>query len=566
MNDDVRGLLEAYALQNAVEHESDADVGAVIGRVMGEEPELRERAEEVSDVAPEVVADVNSLSHEERVERLRDEAPGLLEELEDDDGDEDDGLPELPGVDGDVVMRFAPNPNGPPTIGSARGLVVNDEYVDRYGGELILRFDDTDPVNKPPVAEAYDWYLEDADWLGVDVDDVYRASDRLEIYYDVAERLIESGGAYVCSCTQDEFQALKREGEACPHRERSVEDNLDGWREMHEDAEDVVLRVKTEVDHPNPAIREWVGFRVVDVDAHPHPRVGDDFRVWPMLDFQSAVDDHELGVTHVIRGKDLRDSADRQRYVYDRFGWSYPEVVHWGRVSVEEYGTLSTSSLAAAIRRGDYDGWDDPAVPTVRALRRRGIRPEALRSALLDLGVSETDLEFSMEHVYSENRGLVDGDADRFFLVRDPVAVKVEDAPPSTARPPLHPDVDRGEREIDVEDVVYLERDDLPGVNRRLRLKSLYNVEFKSTKPPIARYLGDDLSLVREGDVDVVHWCSAVEGESVDATLKTPSGDVEGLVESGARDADVDDVVQFERVGFARVESVDPLVAVYAHR
>ncbi len=568
MDDEVRELVEGYALQNAVEHGEDAEVGAVIGKLMGEHPEMREDAEEISDEAPAVVADVNSLDADERRSRLQEIAPELLEELErDDEEQQDEGLPELPGADDvdEVVMRFAPNPNGPPTIGSARGLVVNDEYVREYDGRLIIRFDDTDPVNKPPQEDAYDWYLEDAEWLGVDVDEVHRASSRLEKYYEHAERLIELGGAYVCSCSQEEFSELKKQGEACPHRGRDVEDNVEAWREMHEDAEDVVLRVKTEIDHPNPALRDWVAFRVVDVDSHPHALVGSDYRVWPMLDFQSAVDDHLMEVTHIIRGKDLRDSADRQGFVYDHFGWTYPEVVHWGRISIEEYGTLSTSSLAEAIEDGEYDGWSDPRVPSVRALRRRGIRPEALRSALLDLGVSKSDIEFSMEHVYSENRALVDDAADRFFLVRDPVAVKIEDAPETVARPPRHPDDDRGTREIEVDDVVYLEEDDLPGVNRRLRLKSLYNVEMKSTKPPVARYLGDDVDLVRDEDVDVVHWMSGEDGEHVDATLRTPEGDVEGVVEAEAAEHE-DEVVQFERVAFARVESGEPFTAFYAHR
>ncbi|MDY6780073.1 MAG: glutamate--tRNA ligase family protein, partial [Halobacteria archaeon] len=327
------------------------------------------------------------------------------------------------------------------------------------------------------------------------------------------------------------------------------------------------LRVRTEIDHKNPALRDWVALRIVDVDENPHPLVGSEYRVWPMLDFQSAVDDHLLGVTHIIRGKDLRDSEQRQGYLYDYFGWEYPEVVHWGRISVEEYGTLSTSSLAEAIENGEYEGWDDPRVPTVRSLRRRGIRPEAIRSALLDLGVSESDIELSTEHIYSENRKTVDETANRYFLVRDPVEVEIEDAEPTTARPRLHPDEDRGERELRVEDAVVVESDDLPDVGDRIRLKDLYNVEVVSRDPFRVRRVGDDLSLVRDEGVDVVHWLPSrtTSSPTVDARLRTPSGDETGVVESGVED-EVGEVVQFERVGFARIEEVDPVVAFFAHR
>jgi glutamyl-tRNA synthetase len=564
MDDEARELVRLYALQNAVEHDDEAEVGAVIGTLMGEHPELREDAEEISEEAPEVVGSVNAMDAEERRAVLEEEAPEMLEDDEDEEGD---SLPELPNLDGydEVVMRFAPNPNGPPTIGSARGMVVNDEYVRRYDGTLVLRYDDTDPVNKRPLPDAYGWYEEDAEALGVEVDETYRASDRLETYYEHARELIEKGAAYVCDCPAEEFSERKAEGVACPHRDRTVDENLAEWERMRDDATGTVLRVKTDIEHKNPALRDWVAFRIVDVDEHPHPLTGDEYRVWPMLDFQSAVDDHLLGTTHIIRGKDLRDSEGRQRYVYDAFGWSYPEVLHWGRISVEEYGTLSTSSLAEAIQNGEYEGWDDPRVPTVRALLRRGIRGDALRDALLELGVSDSDVEFSMEHVYSANRALVDDAANRYFLVRDPVRVEVEDAPETVAHPPLHPDDDRGVREIRVGDAVLLEPDDLPEEGERLRLKSLYNVEVVSREPPVVRHVGNDLSLVREGDASVVHWASALEGETVEATLRTPEGDETGVVEETARE-EVGDVVQFERVGFARVEDDEPFVAFFAHR
>lgn len=561
---DVRELARRYALQNAVKYGSDAEVGAVMGKLMGEHPELRERGDEVSAEVAEVVGEVNSLSMDERREQLEEVAPELIEELEADE-EEEAGLPDLPGVEevDEVVMRFAPNPNGPPTIGSARGLVVNDEYVRKYGGQFLLRFDDTDPANKRPLKDAYDWYLEDSEWLDVEPDKVIRASDRVETYYEYAEQLIREEGAYVCRCPQEDFQDLKREGEACGHRERSVEENLEEWSAMLEGKfgeGEAVLRVKTDIDHKNPALRDWVAFRVLKT---PHPLAGDRFIVWPLLDFQSAIDDHLMDVTHIIRGKDLRDSEHRQQYVYDYFDWTYPETVHWGRISIEEYGTLSTSGLAEAIEEGAYDGWTDPRVPSVRALRRRGIQPEALRSALLDLGVSESDITFSMEHVYSENRKIVDPMANRYFLVRDPVEMEILDAEPTTARPVLHPDDEsRGTREIEVDDRVLVEPDDVPSVGERVRLKDLYNVEIVSSEPLEARYVGDDLSLVREDDADVIHW---VPPDGVDCTLRTPGGDEEGVAEEGVRD-EKGEVVQFERVGFARIEDADPVVAFFSHR
>ena len=219
MADDIREIIEKYALQNAVKYNAAPQTGAVMGKVMGEHPDLRPRAKEVAPVVASVLEEVAKMSREEWQSRLEEIAPQLLAEL----GEKKEpvrGLPPLKGTDGEVVMRFAPNPNGPPTLGSARGIIINSEYVRRYGGKFILRFDDTDPVNKRPMLEAYDWYLEDCKWLDATPDEVVIASDRLPKYYEIAEDLIQKGAAYVCSCDQATFKKYKGAAKPCPHRDQ----------------------------------------------------------------------------------------------------------------------------------------------------------------------------------------------------------------------------------------------------------------------------------------------------------------------------------------------------------
>ena len=176
-----RELIEKYALQNAVKYKAAPKAGAVMGKLMGEHPALRSRAKEVSPLVAEVLAEVERSSPEEWQKRLEAIAPELLAELSE-KKEPDKGLPELEGAEGGVVMRFAPNPNGPPTLGSARGIIVNSEYVKKYGGKFIIRFDDTDPVKKRPMPEAYGWYLEDCKWLDAEPELVITASERVEQY------------------------------------------------------------------------------------------------------------------------------------------------------------------------------------------------------------------------------------------------------------------------------------------------------------------------------------------------------------------------------------------------
>ena len=572
MDEDLRERVEraaeTAALFNALKHDSDAQVGAVMGPLMGENPAFREHGDRIPGVVAPVVERVNGLSPAEKRARLEELDPEAAAELDAEDEEEERVLPDLPNAEtGKVRMRLAPNPNGPWHLGNARMPAVIGTYKGLYDGWMLCRFDDTDPETKRPDLDAYDAILDAIEYLGFEPDEVVLASDRLETYYDHARELIELGGAYTCSCPAEEFRALKADAEACPHRDKDGETSMAEFESMVEGelgSGEMVLRVRTEIEHPNPALRDWVAFRVVDT---PHPREeAAEYRCWPMLDFQSAVDDHLFDVSHIIRGIDLQDSAKRQGFVYDYFGWEYPEVVHWGRVQVDAYDVpLSTSSIKGLIEAGEFDGWDDPRAPTLASLRRRGIRGRAVVDAMTELGISTSNADLAMSSVYAANRELVDDGSDRAFLVRDGVRVPVSGGP-DAAEPPVHPDhEDRGTRHIPVGDGVLVEPDDLPAEGERVWLKGYGPVRYEEGA---FAYTDDSIDAVREGGVDVVHWVPA-EG-SVPVRMRTMEGDVDGRAEPGVREYDPDDVLQFERVGFARVDRVpgdeaEPIVTYFAH-
>jgi glutamyl-tRNA synthetase len=567
----VERAAETHALFNALKHDGDADVGAVMGPLMGENPDFRPHGDAVPGVVAPVVERVNGMDAAEQRARLEALDPDLLAELDADDEADEQTLPDLPNVEAyeTVRMRAAPNPNGPWHIGHARMPAVIGTYKERYDGAFVVRFDDTDPETKRPDLAAYGAILDDIAYLGFEPDDVLKASDRVQTYYDHARDLIDAGGAYTCSCPQAEFSELKNAGEACPHRDKSAaatHEEFDAMVAGDYASGEMVLRVRTDIEHKNPALRDWVAFRLVDT-PHPRPEASQ-YRCWPMLDFQSGVDDHLLDITHIIRGIDLQDSAKRQRFVYDYFGWEYPEVVHWGHVNVDAYDVkLSTSTLKEMVEAGELDGWDDPRAPTLASLRRRGIRGEAVVEAMTELGTSTANVDLSMSSVYAKNRDIVDDESDRRFFVRDGVE-KAVIAGPTAGTPPLHPDhEERGRREIPVRGAVLVEPDDVPPNGRRVWLKGYGCV--RHTRDAF-EFTGDDIDVVREGDVDVVHWVPA-DG-SLPVRMRTMDGDVSGRAEPGFADCDVDEVVQFERVGFVRVDDVadgaasgDESVVYFAH-
>ena len=553
----VEEAIRKYALQNAVFYGGKATAGAVMGKVMAENPDLRARAREMSALVSTVIAEVNAMSSESQMKALEELAPDLLVR---EARPKDFGLPDLARVTGGVRMRIAPNPSGPLHIGHSRMAVLNDEYVKRYGGTCINRFEDTDPARVDP--SGYDNIPADLEWLGVEVHETIIQSDRFALYYGIAQKLLDMGKAYVCTCRPDDWRELKSRKTPCPHREGPVEEQVTRWEQMLDGTyskEEASLVVKTDLTHPNPAIRDFVGLRIDDT---PHPRTGTRYRVYPLMNLAVAVDDHELGLTHVLRGKDHLNNTYRQEYIYDYLGWMKPVYVHYGRVSMEE-SQLSTSKMSSGIEKGLYSGWDDPQLGTLAALRRRGVRPEAIRRYWIETGIKEVDIEFSWKTLYAFNKELVDDGAGRYFFVDGPVKIPLDSSSPLSANAPVHPaHPERGVRKLTVPagGSVLLSGSDVPSDGERIRLKDLCNAVYSKG---VLRFDGNDLSVLKEG-VRIVHW---VPEESTETEVLMTDGTVrEGLAESGL-EAARGEVVQLERFGFVRVEETSPHIrCVYAHR
>jgi glutamyl-tRNA synthetase len=470
----------------------------------------------------------------------------------------------LPGDPKGAVLRFAPNPNGPLTLGHARGVITNHYLAKKYGGRFILRFDDTDPRTKKPVREAYKWIPEDCAWLGCPPDEIVTASENVESYYRYAEELIRKGHAYVCTCEREAFKTRKDQMLPCPHRGNSPEENMAGWKRMFDGyAEgEAVLRIKTDIAHPDPALRDWAAFRILEAE---HPLVGGRHRVWPMLDFESAIEDHVRGVTHIIRGIDLADSGLKQKYLYDYLGWTYPEVILWGRIQLDEIGKFSTSKMAQDIASGLFSGWDDPRLPTLRALRRRGILPEAVKGLMLSLGLSDSAASVSMENLYSLNRSFLDGNTNRYFFIPDPVKLLAVGMPGKTVRLPLHPTFkERGVREYCLEEggCLYIPRKDSDlKAGDVVKLMGLPCVTVQGVEDGVVKAAYSPADPKKAKKIQCIQ-------EFVECEVMKPDGGLDtGYCEPQCARLEPGTIVQFERYGFARLErrQAGMLTFVYAH-
>jgi len=421
--EDIRREIFRWALSNATEHNGKADVNAVLKKLLAELPGWKSRAGELVALVRGVVLEVNSLdleSQKSELEKLGGVAKPKREEKK--------GLPELPRADefNLIVTRFAPNPNGPLHLGNARAAILSHEYSRKYNGKFILRFEDTNPENVQP--EMYEFIKRDLRWLGLSWDEEYIQSDRLHIYYDFLEKLLEEGKAYVCTCEVEKFRELRDKMEACQCRLLSPQEDLQRWNRMLAGdflQGEAVVRIKTDLKHPNPAVRDWPACRIVE---QPHPRVGGKFRVWPLYNFSVSIDDHEMGITHILRGKEHEVNEQRQRTLYKLLGWEYPVAIQYGRLSIPG-ASLSKTETVRAIKEGKLSGYDDVRLATLAALRRRGISSQALKEVILKTGLTLVDSSLNWETIYAYNRKIVDEKANRYFFVPAPVKLEVRRAP-----------------------------------------------------------------------------------------------------------------------------------------
>lgn len=551
-------LIEKWVLKNAIDHNGKAVEKAVISKILGEDPSLRSKLQELIPEIGRIVKKVNSMSSKSQENRLKKIAPELLKE----EKKEERGLPDLKNAK-DVVMRLAPFPSGPLHIGNARMAVLNDEYVKKYKGKLLLVFDDTIGSltgQKEILPESYDIIKKDLKWLGVDYKDIVFKSDRLQIYYDHAKKLLRQGYAYVCKCSSEDFTSkYKVPGEECPCRSRLIGENIDLFERMLKGnfaPGKIVVRLKTGMKFPDPAIRDHV---ILRISNKPHPKVGTKFKVWPTMEFSWGIDNHLLGITHVLNGKDMMKSDKIGKQICDLFNWQYPEYLHYGFLSM----ALSKSELKKLKAKGKMT-YDDPRTWTLLSLEKRGIQPQAVRNFIIGFGLSLADIEGSPELLYAENKKIVEPKANRYFFVDDSLKIKITKyTTPYQSKAPLHPDYKKGFRnyKIDTDDVIVLiNKRDKPKTGEKLRLKNLMNIKIKRKSKGMinAEYIGNDITQ----KMPKIQW--VFDKEKVVTEIVMPDASIKkGYSEKAVLNLKSDTLIQNIRFGFCRVDSVNKKVIEY---
>ena len=501
-----------------------------------------------------------------------------------------------------VHTRFPPEPNGYLHIGHAKSIVLNSGMAKEFGGKFNLRFDDTNPAKED--VEYVDSIIEDAKWLGAEWEDrLFFASDYFEQMYEYAVQLIKKGKAYVCELTADQIRETRGTptvpGVPSPWRDRPIEENLDLFRRMR-DGEfpdgSKTLRAKIDMSSPNFNMRDPVMYRIVRAEHH---RQGNKWNIYPMYDWAHGLEDSIEGITHSICTLEFENHRPLYDWFLNELGVYHPQQIEFARLNLT-YTVMSKRKLLELVKNNYVDGWDDPRMPTICGLRRRGYTPEAIRLFCKTIGVAKFNSTVEATVLENSVREVLNKTALRRMAVLNPIKLVIDNYPEGKTETLVavnNPENEEdGVREVPFSKVLYIERDDFmedapkkyfrltPG--REVRLRYAYYVTCKNC---VKDANGEVVEVHCEYDPETrggqsadgrkvqgtIHWVDAssavdVEVRLYDRLFNVPNPDdpqnpgdykdylnpdslkiVESAkVEPSLADATVDDRFQFERIGY----------------
>ena len=576
-DEETENIVRVITLKNAVEHDGKAMADAVIAKFAASRPDLRSDLKKIIPEIKTLVQKINSLS-------LADQK-ALLEEISPEESKKKKKIyeagqirfPPLEGAEmGNVVTRFPPEPNGYPHIGHAKAAIIDEEYARMYNGKLILRFDDTNPVNEK--LEYYDAIKEGLEWLGVKPDVTKNTSDDIQLLHEYGKKLIMANGAYVCTCPQKIIHELRANGVPCQCRKDPAV-AIERFRKVLDGSfnqNDAIIRFKGDMSDQNTAMRDPTLFRILEAN---HPKLGNRIRVWPTYDFAAPIEDSLDGVTHAMRTKEYELRNELYFAILDRLGLRKPVMIEFSRLEFDGI-PVSKRKIKPLIEGGIIKSWDDPRLPTLIAMRKRGFLPEAIRQFVLSLGMTRSETRPPFEALEAFNRKIIDPHCIRLFFVNDPVELNIKNI--SLSNQIIlknHPNRDFGFRKVKVSNSFYISGQDAMklDVGDEIRLMELYNIKIAEIKSEnhkkllIANSIGDQLKQT----MPKIQWVEKnniipfkvliAKQLYIDEVYNIDSLKIsEGFAEAFVSTLKYGTIFQFVRFGFCRLDENN--TAIFTHR
>lgn len=566
-------LVQIITLRNALDYNGQARFDSVISKLLASRPEIKTQIKEIMPKVKEVIEQINSLTIDEQKVLLNNKDPHGFQKKKVHEERESQLPPLINAITGKVVTRFPPEPNGYPHIGHAKAAYIDEEYARMYSGRIILRFDDTNPLNEK--IEYYDAIMDGISWLNIFPDLIKNTSDDIYLLHSYGKELITKNGAYICTCNQTIIHDLRSKGISCSCRKEQdkILENSDKIFSGYYHQNEAIIRFKGDMTSNNTAMRDPTLFRIIE---STHPKIGDKIILWPTYDFAAPIEDSIDGVTHALRTKEYELRNQLYREILNILKLRVPEVMEFSRLEFDGL-PVSKRKLKPLIEENKVDGWSDPRLPTLVGLKRRGIKPEAIRRFVLSLGITLSETKPSIEILESFNRKVIDSQSQRLLFVEKPFKISITNSTPREIILKNHPSLNMGSRKINVKNTVYISSRDIEklSIGNEIRLIDLYNIKIikvdMNNKEIIAEFTND----VIKDNIQKIQWVS--KDDAIDYKIIKPNKlfvddkfnphsleILEGFAESFVSTLSRDTMVQFIRLGFCRIE--DNKSAIYTHK
>jgi len=568
LDEEAKKEIRKIALQNAFEHEGKTQDKIVLAKILGTKPEFRTRVKEISEEIKTIVSEINQLSFEEQRKEIEENFPDIL--IPKEKTEEREGLPPLKNAEhGKVITRFPPEPNGYPHIGHAKAAIINAEYAKMYGGKFILRMDDTNPE-----AERMEYHAAikvGLDWLGIKFDVIKNTSDDMEIFYEKGMELINSGKAYVCTCKREDISENRRERIACKCSRGDIKQSNKGWEKMFGKFKpgDAIVRFRGDMKADNAVMRDPVLFRIIE---EKHYTLGNKYRVWPSYDFAVAIEDSIDGVTHAFRSKEFELRKELIDAILDALNMRKPYQDFFSRLEFKGM-PISKRILKPLIEEGKVSWYDDPRLPTLESLRRRGIKPEAIKKFILSLGLTKANTLAPFDALESFNRKFVDADSIRLFMVSKPKKLTIKKLPFSFVEIANHPIKNMGKRKINIDENFYISGEDVENMKgTQIRLLGLGNIKISKNNGEL---LGEFTEGESNSDIQKIQWIPQKDAHMIKILIPKQLFIDEKFNEDSLEELEVytephylelkdGEEIQFVRFGYCRKDSQNQ--AIFTHK
>jgi glutamyl-tRNA synthetase len=563
---EIAELAKKYAIKNAFDY-GKAMPGPIVSKLMSANKGAQ--IQEMSKVAQEASDWANALSKDD----LQKEYSKFSDEFASDKKvkTEKTAKPKmelLGAVKGSFHTRFSPEPSGYAHIGHAKAVLLASTFTQIYEGKLSLYFDDSNPDKEKQ--EYVDAFKKDMDWMGIKFDDEYYASDNIPKIYELAKKIIAEGKAYACSCSVEEMKEMRMHSKLCAHSNQKPQECSAIFEQMLNgeiDEGDMVIRFRGDMKSDNTALRDPT---ILRIKKAAHYRQGNKYFVWPLYDFNTPINDYIHGITDVIRSKEYELRNPLYIMILDAMGLPKPRIHLEARLTIK-HNITSKRYLHIYVEEKLLTGYDDPRLVTLSALRRRGVRPAAIKEFVLRFGMSRADAIVDASMLLDENKKLIDPEAKRLYYVENPVKVMVDGAKVELTKLKLHPTADMGSRLYETGSTFYIGESDAKGLGEgsTIKLKGLHTIKVNKIGPQLitATQIEGESEAKAQWVTEKHLYCEVImpkpplleDGEFDKESLMVSKG----FVEEYATQLSKGDVVQFERFGFCILDDKEKMSFIF---